>query len=88
VRAGADHRSRARDLIWRRARPELQRAGVQAEEREPVREHVVHLTRDPGALSVPDLLDAQLLLRLNAACAFALCLAAATAEHAPGDDHG
>ena len=87
VRAGADHGSGARDLFWRRVRPELEHAGVQAEQRDPVREHVVHLTRDPGALGVPDLLDAQLLLRLGTACALALRLAAAAAEHAPGDDH-
>jgi len=60
---------------------------VQAEQRDPVREHVVHLARDPGALGVADLLGAQLLLRLNAARALALGLAAAAAEHAPGDDH-
>ena len=87
MRAGADHGSGARDLFWRRVRPELEHAGVQAEQRDPVREHVVHLTRDPGALGVADLLDAQLLLCLGAACAFALRLAAAAAEHAPGDDY-
>jgi hypothetical protein len=87
VRTGADHGSGARDLGRRRVRPELKHASVQAEQRDPVREHVVHLTRDPGALGVADLLGAQLLLRLNAACAFAQRLAAAAAGHAPGDDY-
>ena len=42
-----------------------------------MREHVVHLARDPRALGVADLLDAQLLLGLGAASALALRLAAA-----------
>ena len=50
VRAGADHRGGARDLLGRRVRAELQRAGVQAQQRDPVGEHVVHLARDPRAL--------------------------------------
>ena len=61
----------ARDLLRRRVGPELQRAGVQAEQRDPVREHVVHLARDPGALRAARLLDPQLLLGLGALGALA-----------------
>ena len=41
---------RARDLRRRRVGPDLERARVQAQQRDPVREHVVHLARDPRAL--------------------------------------
>ena len=50
VRAGPDHPGRPRDLRRRRVRAELQRPGVQAEQRDPVGQHVVHLPGDPGAL--------------------------------------
>ena len=62
----------ARDLLRRRVRAELERAGVQAQQRDPVGEHVVHLARDPRPLGVAGLLDAQLLLGLGAAQALAL----------------
>ena len=65
VCAGADHCGRARDLLGRRVRAELQRAGVQAQQRDPVGQHVVHLARDARALGVADLLDAQFLLGLG-----------------------
>jgi hypothetical protein len=86
VRAGADHRGCARDLLGRRVRAELQRASVQAQQRDPMREHVVHLARDARALGVADLLDAQLLLGLSAAQALPPRLAAPAKEHAPPDD--
>ena len=71
MRAGADHRGGARDLLGRGVRAELQRAGVQAQQRDPVGQHVVHLARDARALGVADLLDAQLLLGLGVAHALA-----------------
>jgi hypothetical protein len=86
VGAGADHRGGPCDLLGRRLRAELERAGVQAQQRDPVGEGVVHLARDAGALGVPDLLDAQLLFSLAAASAFALRLAASAEEHPPQDD--
>ena len=87
MRAGADHRGGPGDLFRRRVGAELERAGVQAQQRDPMREDVVHLPRDPRALRVPDLLDAQLLLGLGVARALPARLAAPLAEHAPGDDH-
>ena len=60
--AGADHGGCARDFLGRCVRPELERAGMQAQQRDAVGEHVVHLARDPGALGVAGLLDEQLLL--------------------------
>ena len=65
VGAGADHSSGTRDLLGRGVRAKLQRAGVQAQQRDPVGQHVVHLARDARALGVADLLDAQLLLGLG-----------------------
>ena len=82
VRAGADHAGGARDLLGRRVGAELQRAGVQAQQRDPVREHVVHLARDPRPLGVAGLLDAQLLLGPGATLQLALRLAAPAEEHA------
>ena len=76
----------ARDLLRRRVGPELQCAGVQAEQRDAVGEDVVHLACDPRPLGVPGLLDAQLLLGLGVACKLAPRLAAAAEEHAPRDD--
>ncbi len=46
-------------------RPHLETAGVQADEGDPVREHVVHLLRDPGPLGEPGLVGAQRQLRLR-----------------------
>ena len=60
VRARADHARRARDLVRRSRGAELQRARVHAQQRDPVREHVVHLARDPRAL----------LLRARSACSW------------------
>ena len=90
MRAGADHRGRVRDLLRRRLRPELQRAGMQAQQRDPVGEHVVHLARDPGALCVAGVLDEQLLLGPGVAYPLLPRLAAPADEHAPRDDgrHG
>ena len=74
VGAGADHGGGARDLLGRRVGPELERAGVQAQQRDPVGEHVVHLARDARALGVAGLLDEQLLLgaawRTRSRCAW------------------
>ena len=55
VRAGPDHPGRPRDLVRRGVGPELQRAGVHAQQREPVGQHVVHLPGDPGALELAGL---------------------------------
>ncbi len=84
--AGADHCGRARDLLGRRVRAELQRAGMQAQQRDPVGQHVVHLARDPRALGEARLLDAQVLLGLGMAYPLAARLAAPADEHAPRDD--
>src|SRR5439155_26941389 len=86
VRARADHARRARDLLGRRVRPELQRAGMQAQQRDPVGKDVVHLAGDPLALGVPDLLDAQLLLCLSASQTLAFRLPATAPEHPPRED--
>ena len=40
----------SRDLLGRRVGAELERARVHAQQRDPVREHVVHLARDPRPL--------------------------------------
>ena len=82
MRAGADHRGRARDFLGRCVRPELQRAGMQAQQRDAVGEHVVHLARDPGALGIAGLLDEQLLLRRGVAYPLLARLAAPAGEHA------
>ena len=66
VGAGPDHAGRPGDLAGGRVGAELQRPGVHAQQRDPVRQHVVHLPGDPGALELPGLLDPQLLLRLGA----------------------
>ena len=66
VGAGPDHPGRAGDLGGCRVRPDLQRAGVQAEQRDPVGQHVVHLAGDPGAFQRAGLRDPQLLLGLGA----------------------
>ena len=46
---------------------ELERAGVDAQQGDPVREHVVHLARDPRSFAELSLADAQVLLVLGAA---------------------
>ena len=79
----------ARDLLGRRVGAELQRARVQAQQRDPVGEHVVHLAGDARALVLARLLDAQLLLGLGALGALAQRqheLAPRAHEHPPGDD--
>src|SRR5919199_1039889 len=81
VRARANDGDRARDLLRRRVGAELERPRVQAQQRDPVREDVVHLAGDPLPLGVTNLLDAQLLLGLGAAEVLALRLPAASAEH-------
>ena len=40
-------------LLRRQVGPDLERTGVQRQQRDPVGEHVVHLPRDPGALGHP-----------------------------------
>jgi hypothetical protein len=56
ARAGADDPGRL-DVLGRDAVARvLERAGVHAEDREPVREHVVHLARDPPPLGLARLL--------------------------------
>ena len=81
--AGADHRGRARDLLGRRVGAELERAGVQAQQRDPVGEDVVHLARDPCPLGVADLLDAQLLFGLGAGAGARAASGAARAGTCP-----
>ena len=49
-RALADHAGRLGDLLGRCVGAELERAGVDGEQREAVGEHVVHLARDPPPL--------------------------------------
>ena len=49
-RALADHAGRRGDLLGRSVGVELERAGVDGEQREAVGEHVVHLARDPPPL--------------------------------------
>ena len=88
---GPDHAGRACDLLRRRVGPELQRARVQRQQRDPVREHVVHLARDPRPLGLPGLLHAQLLLRLSPLGAITQRdheLAPGADEHAPDEDAG
>ena len=82
LRAAADAGPRAQDALTGRLlqlfglpaagalvldRAVGQGAGVQAQQRDPVGEHVVHLAGDPGALGVAGLLDEQLLLGLGVA---------------------
>jgi hypothetical protein len=57
---------RAGDLVRRRFGTELERSGVEAQERDAVGEHVVHLARDSRPLLLARLLDAELLLGLGA----------------------
>ena len=88
VRAGAHDAGGARDLLGRRVGAELERARVHAQQRDAVGEHVVHLARDPRALVLACLLDAQLLLGLRAVGPLAQRrheLAPRTHEHAPRD---
>ena len=65
LRARPDHAGGIGDLIGRGVGVELERAGVHAEEREPVREHVMHLARDPRPFAGTRLLDPLLLLGLK-----------------------
>jgi hypothetical protein len=62
---GSDHGGGLRDLLPRCVRPELQRAGVDAEQGETVGENVVHLAREPAALGLTRLFDRALLLGLQ-----------------------
>ena len=86
VCAGADHCGGARDLRGLCLRAELERAGVQAQQRDPVGEDVVHLSCYACALGGADLFDSQLLFGLRAADAFALRLAPAAHDHSRRDD--
>ena len=67
VRAGADDARRLGDLLGGGVGVELERAGVQAQQRDAVGQDVVHLARDPQALGLAGLLDAQALLGLERA---------------------
>ena len=53
-------------LLRREVWPNLQGAGVQREQRDPMGEHVVHLARDEGALGHPGTVGLQTLLGLGA----------------------
>ena len=89
VGARPDDARGARDLRGRRVGADLERPGVQAEQRDAVREHVVHLARDPRALLRARLRDAQVALGLGLARALAQGeheLALGADEHPPADD--
>jgi hypothetical protein len=58
----ADDARGLRDLIRRSIGPKLERSGVHAEQREAMREDVVHLARNAPALGLAGLLDTELLL--------------------------
>ena len=90
VRGGADHARGLGDLLGRRVGAELERAGVQGEQRHAMREHVVHLARDPAALRLARLLEPQALLGLGALGPLAQRvdqLAARPHEQPPADHH-
>ena len=90
VRGGADHARGLGDLLWRRVRTELERARVQAQKRDAVGEHIVHLARDPAPLGLARLLDVQALLGLQALGALTQReheLAPGAREQPPADDH-
>jgi hypothetical protein len=61
VSIAADHACGAGDLRGRGVGPQLQRSGLQAQQRQAMGEHVVHFPRDPVALHLPGLGDAELL---------------------------
>ena len=68
--------------------PELERARVHAQQRQPVREHVVHLARDPPPLGLARLLDVRALLGLELLRALVRAaqeVALRAGEQAPGD---
>ena len=83
------------DLLGGGVGMELERAGVQAQQRDAVGQDVVHLARDAQALGLAGLLDAQALLGLQRARALAqreheLALDAdeqPPADHDAGDQH-
>ena len=90
VRGGADHARGLGDLLRRRVGAELERARVQAQQRDAVGEHVVHLARDPAPLGLARLLDVQALLGLQPLGALvqrAHQLAPRAGEQAPADHH-
>jgi len=65
VSAGADDARGLGDLLRRRVRAELERPGVDAQQRHPVGEHIVHLAGDPPALRLAGLGDLEPLLGLQ-----------------------
>jgi hypothetical protein len=71
VRAGADHRRGLGDLLGGSVGVELERASVQAEQRDAMRQDVVHLAGDAQPLGLAGLLDAQARLGLQALRALA-----------------
>ena len=86
----ADHAGGLGDLLRRRVGAELERAGVQAQQRHAVGEHVVHLARDPAALGLARLLDPQPLLGLEPRRPLAQReheLAPGAREQPPADHH-
>ncbi len=85
--AAPDHPGRPGHLLGGGVGAELQRPGVQAEQRDPVGQHVVHLPGDPGAFQLPGLGHPQLLLGLGPFGPLAQRqhqLPAGPHEHAPG----
>ena len=60
-----DHVRRPGGLLGCQVRPEGERAGVHRHQRDPVRQHVVHLAGDPRALVRASLRDPQRLLALR-----------------------
>ena len=74
-------------LLRRQVGPDLERAGVQRQQRDPVGEHVVHLAGDPGALGHPGPVLVQPLVGLGAQGTLAQGeqkLASGPDEHPPG----
>jgi hypothetical protein len=87
----ADDAGGAGDLGGAGLGGELQRAGVQGQQRDPVGEHVVHLPGDPFPLQSPCLLDAELLPLLGLAGPLlerAHQQAPRPHQHAPGEQRG
>ena len=77
------------DLLGRRVGMELERPGVQAQQRDAVGQDVVHLAGDAQPLGLARLLDAQALLGLQAVGALAQRedeLALDADEEPPADD--
>ncbi len=83
-RALADHAGRFGDLLGRGVGAELERAGVDREQREAVGEHVVHLARDPPSLGRARLVPGAVGLVAQRSHELAAC----AHEEPPAERHG